>query len=144
MTQVEPYPLWLGHKGEGDDFRQIFDKGIKAVIDLALEEPPTQPPRELVYGRFPLLDGAGNRGELLFLAVSTVATLLKMHVPLLVICGGGVSRSPAVAAAALAVVDGDAPEACLRRVAQQHRSDVSPGLWNEIVAVLANHSRPPQ
>src|SRR5437870_7574697 len=110
MTQVEPHPLWLGHKGEGDDFRQIFDQGIKAVVDLALEEPPTHPPRELIYVRFPLLDGTGNRGELLFLAVSTVATLLKMHVPLLVICGGGVSRSPAVCAAALSIVDGEAPE----------------------------------
>jgi protein-tyrosine phosphatase len=142
MTQVEPYPLWLGHKGEGDDFRQIFDKGIKAVVDLALEEPPTHPPRELIYLRFPLLDGVGNRGELLFLTVSTVATLLKMHEPLLLICGGGVSRTPAVAAAALSLSEGEAPEACLRRVVQRHASDVSPGLWNELVAVLAAHSRP--
>ena len=143
MTQVDPYPFWLGHKGEGDDSRPIFDRGIKASVDLALEEPPTHPPRELIYLRFPSLDGAGNRGELLFLAVSTVATLLKMRIPLLMTCGGGVSRSPAVAAAALSIVDGQTPEECLRRVVKQHASDVSPGLWNEIVAVLSAHARPP-
>jgi protein-tyrosine phosphatase len=142
MTQIQPHPLWIGHKGDGDDLRRIFDKGIKAIIDLALEERPTPPPRELIYGRFPLLDGVGNRGELLFLAISTVATLLKMHVPLLVICGGGVSRSPAVAAAALAMVDNETPETCLQQLVQQHASDVSPGLWNEIKGVLAAHSRP--
>jgi hypothetical protein len=142
MTQIQPYPLWIGHKGEGSDFRALFGLGIKALIDVALEEPAVQTPRELIYGRFPLLDGSGNRGELLFLAISTVATLVKMHVPVLIICGGGVSRSPAVAAAALALVERESPETCLQRVVNQHASDLSPGLWNEIVGVLSSHSRP--
>ncbi len=136
MTQVQPYPLWLGHAGEGQDYRHIFDSGIKALVDLAFEEPPTKPPRELIYLRFPILDGAGNRGEILFLAVSSVATLLKMHIPLLVICGGGISRAPAVAAAALALLENEAPETCLERVVAHHSSDVSPGLWNEVIGVL--------
>lgn len=136
MTQIEPYPLWIGHAGEGQDLRHIFDLGIRALVDLALEEAPTKAPRELISTRFPIVDGAGNRGEILFLAVSTVATLLKMHVPVLVICGGGVSRAPAIVAAALALLERRPPEACLKQVAQHHASDVSPGLWNEVVAVL--------
>ena len=110
-------------------------------MDLALEESPTPTPRELISARFPILDGAGNRSEILFLAVSTVATLLKLHVPVLVACGGGVSRAPAVAAAALALLDGAAPETCLKLVAQQHASDVSPGLWNEVIGVLPGRQR---
>jgi hypothetical protein len=136
MTHITPYPLWIGHAADRHDFRGLFDRGIKAVVDLALEESPVQTPRELLYARFPLLDGSGNRGEILFLAVSTVATLLKMHVPVLLTCGGGVSRAPAIAAAALALLEDDAPETCLQRLAQQHPGDVSPGLWNEIIAVL--------
>ena len=136
MTQIESHPLWIGHAGEGRDLKQIFDIGIRALVDLALEEAPTQAPRELISIRFPLVDGAGNRGELLFLAVSTVATLLKMHVPVLVTCGAGMSRAPAVAAAALAVLETRAPEDCLKQVVKHHASDVSPGLWNEVVAVL--------
>src|SRR5438552_18267178 len=140
MTQIESHPLWIGHAGEGRDLKHIFDLGIRALVDLALEEAPTQAPRELISARFPIVDGAGNRGELLFLAVSTVATLLKLHVPVLVICGGGVSRAPAIAAAGLALLENRPPEECLTHVVKHHASDVSPGLWNEVIGVLPGRS----
>ena len=94
-----------------------------------------QPPRELIYCRFPLLDGSGNRCELLSVAVRTVATLLEMKIPTLLCCGAGMSRSPAIAAAALARITQESPETWLKRVADQHPSDVSPGLWQEVRAV---------
>jgi protein-tyrosine phosphatase len=53
-----------------------------------------------------------------------------------VCCGGGMSRSPALAAAALSVAFGESPEECLKAVVLHHPGDVSPGLWNEINAVL--------
>src|SRR5262245_4634394 len=98
MTQILPYPLWVGHAGEGREFRQVFDAGIKALIQLAAEELPSQPPRELVFCRFPLLDGAGNRPEMLSLSIGTVANLLRRHFPTLITSGAGMSRSPAIAA----------------------------------------------
>jgi hypothetical protein len=136
MDQVRPYALWLGHAGEGRDFRQIFERGIRALVQLAAEEPLEQLPRELIACRVPLLDGAGNRSDHLFLAITTVATLLKMHVPTLVSSGAGTSRSPAVAAAALALVHEEPPEECLKRIVRQHPSDVSPGFWAEVTGVL--------
>ncbi|HMC65913.1 MAG TPA: hypothetical protein VKI65_13320 [Gemmataceae bacterium] len=136
MNQIQPNPLWIGHMGEGRDFRNLFDLGIKAVVELAMEEQPLQPPRELISCRFPLLDGAGNRAELLFLAVSTVASLLKMRIPTLLCCSAGGSRSPAVAAAALAMIHHEPPEECLERVVEQHASDVSPGFWDEVTRLL--------
>lgn len=136
MNQVLPYRLWLGHAGDGRDLRQLFDADIRAVVQVAAEEPPSQPPRELVFCRFPLLDGVGNDGNLLLLAVSTVATLLREHVPTLVCDGSGLSRSPAVAAAALAFLHGGPPEDHLQRVTAHHPSDVSPGLWNELTGLL--------
>ena len=136
MNQILPYPLWLGHSGEGQDFKKIFDLGVKVVMQLAAEEAPLQPPRELVYCRFPLLDGAGNRAELLFLAVSTTATLIKMRVPTLITCGAGISRCPAVAAAALSMVLHEPPESYLEKVLEHHHADVSPGFWNEIISLL--------
>ncbi len=38
MNQVESLPLWLGHAGEGRDFRRIFDAGIEALVHLAVED----------------------------------------------------------------------------------------------------------
>jgi protein-tyrosine phosphatase len=136
MNQIKPYPLWLGHAGDGRDFRPVLDAGIQALIQLACEDPPTEPPRELIYCRFPLLDGIGNDEGLLDLAISTVTALIRMRVPTLGCCDFGLSRSPAVAAAALALAHREAPEDCLRRVTKEHRSDVSPGLWSEITHLL--------
>src|SRR5205085_9800775 len=105
MNQIPPHLFWLGHDGEARDFRRLFDTGIKAVVQLAMEEPPLQPPRELIYCRFPLTDGAGDETELLRLAVRTVSQFIQAKVPTLVACGAGVSRTPAVAAAAMALIE---------------------------------------
>jgi hypothetical protein len=80
MNQIKHYPLWVGHAADGRAFRQILDQGIRAVVQLALEEPPAQPPRELLYCRFPLVDGSGNDPEVLGLAINTVAALLGADV----------------------------------------------------------------
>jgi protein-tyrosine phosphatase len=136
MNQIFPYSLWLGHAGDSRDFKIVFDLGVKVLIQLAAEEPSVKAPRELAYCRFPLLDGPGNRAEILLLAVSTLATLIKMHVPTLVTCGAGMSRSPAVTAAALAMVYHEPAERNLEKVLQHHPSDVSPGFWKEITGIL--------
>ena len=136
MNQVESLPLWLGHAGEGRDFRQIFDAGIEALVHLAVEDPPPQPPRELICCHFPLVDGAGNRSTLMSLAIHTVATLVKVRLPTLVLCSAGVSRAPAIAAAALALAHRQPVEEWLARVVECHPSDVSPGLWNEVSRLL--------
>ncbi|TMQ31641.1 MAG: dual specificity protein phosphatase family protein [Planctomycetota bacterium] len=140
MNQIKPHPLWVGHAGDGQALRQLFADGIKAVVHLAAEEPPLQLPRELIYYRFPLVDGPGNDADLLQLAFGSVAGLLKKEIPTLICCGGGMSRSPVVAAAALAMVAPAALEDCLKKVADYHRTDVSPGLWAEVHHVFTSGS----
>jgi protein-tyrosine phosphatase len=133
MYRTEPYPLWIGHGGEQQDLAAIFDLGIEAIIELAAEEPAFLSQRNLICCRFPLHDGVGNRPELLALAIRTLATLLEAGSPTLVCCSDGISRAPAVASAALALLNREAPEECLKRVALHHHCDVSPGLWRAIV-----------
>ena len=132
MDQIKPYDLWVGHAGDGRAFPGLLDKGIRAVVQLAIEEPPLKPPRELVYCRFPLLDGDDNDADVLSLAIRSLAALIRRGIPTLVCCGAGMSRSPAIAAAALSMVEQVEPEECLRRVAGHLRADVSPGLWAQI------------
>jgi protein-tyrosine phosphatase len=132
MRQIFPHPLWLGHAGDSRDYRRILDAGIQAIVQLAAEEPPLQPPHELICCRFPLLDGPGNDATLLALAVTTTAQLLQRRVATLVCCGGGMSRSPALAAAALAITFRQDPDECLKQVAEHHPADVLPGLWGEV------------
>jgi hypothetical protein len=140
MIQISPHPLWIGHGGEVYDFIHILEYGIEAVVELAFEEEPWPTRRELIACRFPLIDGTGNRPELLVLAVRTVAALLASEVPTLICCGSGLSRAPAVAAVALAVAHRQTPEASLKVITLHHHSDVSPGLWAELVAILPRAS----
>jgi protein-tyrosine phosphatase len=127
MRQVKDYPLWIGHAGDGSDFRHVFDAGIRAIVQVAYEEPPLHPPRELHYCRFPLIDGPDNEPANLSLAITTLANLLEKGIPTLVCCGAGMSRSPAIAAAALSMVYQQSPEDCLKQVAGDQPMDVAPG-----------------
>jgi hypothetical protein len=142
MHQILPYPLWVGHAGAGRDFQPVFAAGIEALIQLAAEEPPSLPPREVVCCRIPLVDGGGNREPLLKLAIGTVATLLRLRIPTLVYCGAGLSRAPAVAAAALALIHGMSPVHCLERIAEHHHTDVSTALWHDITVLLPSLQPP--
>ena len=136
MNQIKPHEVWIGHAGDGSDFRAIFDESIRAVVQLAVEELPAQPPRELILLRFPLVDGSGNTPDLLSLAIHAVATLLRHNIRTLVCCGAGMSRAPAVVAAALALAHHASLEACLEQVARCHAADVSPALWLDVGQVV--------
>lgn len=133
MNRIAPFALWVGHGGESHDRATIYEKGIEAVVELSVEEPPFALPRELICCRFPLLDGVGNRPDRLALAVHTVAALITSGTPTLVSCGAGMSRSPAIVAAALALSRGGTAVEWLEKVTAHHPSDVSPGLWADLV-----------
>ena len=135
MRQIPPYSLWLGHAGDARDIRAVLDAGILAVVDLALEEPPAHFTRELAYFRIPLIDGAGNSPWLLRAAIDTVTLLLQSNTPALVFCAAGMSRSPAIAAAAISVVTGKGMAESLEFVTKSHVCDVSPALWREVIGL---------
>lgn len=137
MRQVVPHPIWIGHAGDGRDFARLHETGIRAIVQLAVEEPAIRPPRELLYFRVPISDGVGNRSDHLALAIRTVAELLSRRIPSLVCCGAGMSRSPCIVAAALAMTSGEPPEACLDMVVGQGPRDVSSSVWREVSAVVA-------
>lgn len=46
------------------------------------------------------------------------------------------SRSPAIAAAALSMVYQEAPDDCLKKVAEHFAADVAPALWKEVKGFL--------
>ena len=65
------------------------------------------------------------------MAIQTVVSLLK-QIPTLVYCGAGMSRSPAVVAAALSIVQGGSPDEKLKEIVAGHPHDVSPHLWEAV------------
>lgn len=136
MRAVKSYSLWIGNAGDARRVADLMNAGIRAVVDLAANEPVAALPREIVYCRFPLLDGVGNELWLLRAAIATIAELLRDNVPTLVACSAGMSRSPALAAAAIALLTCRDPIECLLACVAGGPADVSPALWNDVVATL--------
>jgi hypothetical protein len=134
MRHIAPYSLWIGHVNDARNLRAVLEAGIEALVDLALNELPPNVTRELVYCRFPILDGTGNAPWLLRLATFTTAELICSGTPTFLFCGAGMNRSPAIAAAALARVTARRPEDCLAEVIGEGPGDVSPGLWHELLS----------
>lgn len=136
MREVTSGLLWVGNALDARDLKQVFDHGIEAIIDLAIEEPPIAPTRELVYCRFPLIDGQGNSRDVIAAAISTGVRFAAAKLPTLISCSGGMSRSPAIAAAVVAQIDAIDPDEAIKRVAAAGPHDVAPLLWKEVVQVL--------
>lgn len=136
MRRIEPYSLWLGHIGDARDIRALYDQGIEALVDLALNEPLPTIPRELVYCRFPLIDGAGNPTWIISSAILMVESLLQHQRSTLAFCGAGMSRSPLIAAAAMARLRQCSLEAGINIVVSCGPADISPALLSDVEQVL--------
>ena len=124
--------LYLGNARDARDLQQLHDWGVAAVVDLAINESPAVLARDMVYCRHPIHDGAGNASEAIKIAICCVSMLLDNKVRTLVACSAGMSRSPAIAAAAIAVHTRAPLSDCLTRIAESGPHDVSPLLWQHV------------
>jgi hypothetical protein len=140
MRQVPGYSLWLGHVGDIRDLATVLSTGIQAVVDLALNEPPARVTRELVYCRFPILDGADNPPWLLRAAIDAVANLLRLGTPALIFCANGMSRTPIVAAGAIAQLRGCPLAQAVDLTAHTGPADLSPGLLADVQKLVQSNS----
>ncbi len=141
MREILPGRLWIGNAGDGRDPESMLRAGVVAIISLAAEEPSPVLPRDRTYCHFPVIDGAQDAQSVLNVAIQTLVALLNNSTPTLVYCSAGMSRSPAVAAAALSVVGDRSPEKELREVLAGHPHDVSPQLWNAVCRVCEEMRR---
>lgn len=132
MREVISGLVWIGNARDARDVAEVLKKEIAAVVQLAIEEPPVIFPREIISIRFPLLDGEGNMPTVLRSTITAIAALIESKVTTLVACSGGMSRSPAIVAAALALAKNESPDDWLRQIASTGPHDVAPALWNDI------------
>jgi hypothetical protein len=136
MRELEPYSLWLGSVVDAWNLADLHREGVQAIVDLASNEAPIKLTRDLTYCRFPIVDGIGNNRTQLRLAIDTLEALLRAEVPTLVYCSAGMSRSPAVAAAAIARITRRPLVECLTHITAGHAHDVAPGFVCDVQAVL--------
>lgn len=134
MRKVKEAALWVGNASDCRNPQVVFDAGVSAVVDLSVMSEPARLPRELISLRFPLADGADNPPWLVCAAVTSVAGLVRLGIPTLVACDGGMSRSLAVAAAAMwfQMPLKTSLDEVLAKVAADGPADVHPRLWADV------------
>jgi protein-tyrosine phosphatase len=142
VREVIPEKLWIGNAIDARNVTGVLGLGIAAIVDLAMEELPIQYPRDVTYCRFPLIDGTGNQPAVLRAAIETTATFIASGTPTLVACGAGMSRSPAVVAAAMTKMHGGTVADTLEKLTTGRPHDVSPSLLTEISKLLLAMSPP--
>ncbi len=135
MREVLSGRLWTGNAHEARDIELVCQAGIRAVVDLAIEEPPAVLPRELAYLRCPIDDSPSAARDLLRTAIATASTLVSEKTPTLVACSAGLSRSPSVAAVAVSLSTGQPFTEVLKELGEQGPTDISPGLLAIISSV---------
>jgi len=136
MRELSPERLWIGNAGDSRQPRILFETGIQAVVSVAMEEPIPQLPAQFIVVRIPLYDGEGNAAVTLRLAVDTVVALVESRTPTLLTCSAGLSRSPLVAAFALAKVTGTPPLELVRAWSQSARFDLHPLLLRDLQSLF--------
>ena len=132
MRTILPDQLWIGNAADTHNVSALYDAGVMAVVDLAREESISPLPREFLYFRIPLVDGSGNSHTSLTLALEITRSLLQKQIPFMVACGAGMSRSPAIAATALALHRGETPEEVLKEITTDKPHDVAPMFWSAV------------
>ena len=137
MRKIHSELLWTGNARDARTPQELFATGISAVVDLAYEESPAELPRQMVYCRFPIVDGAGNDPSLLRLALLTTVELLKSRTPAIVACSAGMSRSPTVAICALALHLNQSPESVLGSVNEKSSFELHGDLWTDVCEIAA-------
>jgi protein-tyrosine phosphatase len=142
MLEIHENLLWIGHALDVREPRPLFDAGIAAVVDLAYEELPAQLPRQLIYCRFPINDGGGNDPTVLRHAVQCVVDLLGSGTRTIVACSAGMSRSPTIAAFALAAHLDQSPDDVVAGIAASKLPEVKSSLWNDVANVFSRIRRP--
>lgn len=142
MRRVGNDALWIGTARDARDIQAVLGAGIEAIVDLAAEEPPAHPTRELVYLRFPLHDDDSNPRRLLRMATWAVEELVGNGVPTLVACSAGMSRSPATVAVVVGQFKGVPAEDVLSELRAGGPLDVSPGFWRALQPAYYSYDRP--
>jgi protein-tyrosine phosphatase len=138
VQRIDPYRLWIGKVQNVRDVSAALAAGVKALVDVACDDATVSIPRALIFCRFPLADGPGNPDWVLRAAISTTAALLRQHTPTMVACSAGMSRSVVVASAALSLASDRKADSCLDDLKREASTAVSPGLWRNAKAVLAD------
>lgn len=133
--------LFLGTLEDAGNSSLLDEQGISAIVSLTYTEPEDGFPEDKTVSRWPMMDGPQNSREQFEQAVAVVEAHLDQETGVLVHCSAGASRSPAVAATALALYSRLELEEAFKQISDR-RTAVEPheALIQQAARVYSNPS----
>lgn len=117
--------LFVGTLEDAGNKSILDEHGVSAVVSLTHAEPGSGFPEDKTVTRWPMMDGPQNSQEQFEQAVADVEAYLLQETEVLVHCSAGASRSPAVAATALALSPNTELEHAFKQISDR-RTAVEP------------------
>lgn len=125
MDEVAPR-LFVGTADDARDATTLHDRGVTTVVSLTHQTPDVEW-ADITVVDVPMRDGPQNDRNAFTEAVTELRAALERDESVLVHCSAGASRSPAVAATALALHDDRSLEDAFEQIADR-RAAVDPHL----------------
>ncbi len=104
MDQVSS-GLFVGTLADAADEELLTENGIDRIVSLTYGDPEAGYPKSISISQCPMMDGPRNDEETFQEAVEAVLSGFDQDETVLIHCSRGASRSPAVAATAVAIYE---------------------------------------
>lgn len=128
--------LYVGTIDDASTAELLEAAGIETIVSLTHSDLPTGMPDAVAVHNCPMVDGPRNDRTRFETAVTNVTEALTQEETVLVHCSRGVSRSPAVAAVAVALQEEVGIEDAFELVGEQRPAcDPHPALVRQSVSV---------
>ncbi len=134
--------LFVGTLADAGDWERVRESGIEVIVSLTHGDPEGGFPPSATVRNHPMTDGPQNERAAFEAAVSAVRDGLDAGETLLVHCRSGASRSPAVAATALALERATDLETAFQQVVTRRDAvDPHPALVRQAARVFTERRR---
>jgi len=111
--------LFVGTAEDAGAGALLCEQGVETIVSVTHSGPDGGFPAGVTVERVPMMDGPRNEQQRFDRAVTHVLSCLEAGTCVLVHCSAGASRSPAVAATALALHDGVTLDEAFEQVANR-------------------------
>jgi atypical dual specificity phosphatase len=135
MDEVAPR-LFVGTADNARDTTMLRDRGVTTVVSLT-HQTPAVGAADVTVVDIPMRDGPQNDRDAFTEAVTELRAALERGETVLVHCSAGASRSPAVAATALALQNDQSLEDAFEQIADSRAAvDPHPALIRQAAGVV--------
>jgi len=132
--------LFVGTVGDAGDEALLCERGVEVIVSLTHEGPESGFPSAPTVVRLSMKDGPRNEQQVFGRAVTRVLSHLRAGDVVLVHCSAGASRSPAVAATALALYNDVGLETAFERVAgRRNATDPHEAVVRQAARIYTQH-----